>query len=186
MTRAEEDALQLKRQLQLLVRAGWVRRYHNKTVVQVDTVGRHSYLVAWLCWFLTDGRASAALLMAAMAHDVPEAVVSDLSAPVKRLLPGVLDALEAQVMARLGFPAFDTYLSDEERYVLKLADKLEGALYCANEVHGLGNRHLAATLERFVSYLHAQGCREGERANQLLDAILQLYTHPEDLEEFCL
>lgn len=183
----------LRNQLLLLTRASHVRRYHNKVKLVEDNVGRHSFMVAWLCWELTAGRPSADLLMAALAHDVPEAVVGDVSAPIKRRLPSdVLDRLEASVLERCFLGNFDYAITREERKVLTLADKLEGFLHCCFETDVLGNRALAATRRRYDEYLKALGATETatesvlRRAHELRTAIHTLYQHPEDLEHDCL
>lgn len=141
-----------------LSRASFVRRYHNRPLHQEDTVGRHSFMVLWMCWYLMDHVPSAALLMAAAHHDVPEAIVSDLSAPIKRIInteaPGVLARLEGQIREASGVADYEAQLSVYERLVLKLADRLEGAMFSAHEVFGLGNHALLGVYHRYREYLH--------------------------------
>lgn len=183
---AAKAYVDLRNQLLLVSRSSWVRRYHNKPVLSEDTVGRHSYVVAWLLWFLTEGKPSAALLMAALAHDTPEAVASDVSAPVKRLMEGVMDALEEQIMTRVGFPIFGGELSPKEQDLLTLADKLEGYLHTGFEVYSLGNRNLAATHRLYRRYLEKLGALAHPTAGPLTRAIGDLYLTDEHLEEDCL
>lgn len=140
-----------------LSRASWVRRYHNRPLHQQDTVGRHSFMVVWFVWYLSDGDVSVNLLMAALHHDVPEAIVSDLSAPIKRIVnaaaPGVLDGLESQIRDASGIPDYGGDLNEYDRLIIKLADRLDGALFTAHEVFGMGNRALLGVYQRYCEYL---------------------------------
>ena len=110
-----------------------MKRFHTRDVIKENTVAQHSFGVAWFCWMLMGGHPSAALLMHALAHDLPEWVVGDIPAPAKKL-PGVgdrIEQLEEQVVAEAGLKLFP--LTDEEQRALKIADRLEGLLYCAME-----------------------------------------------------
>lgn len=155
-----------------LVRASWVKRYHNRPLHQQDTVGRHSFMVVWLVWYLTDGSPSSTLLMAALHHDVPEAIVSDLSAPIKRIInteaPGVLDRLESQIRDASGVPDYCGELDQHDQLIIKLADRLDGAMFTAHEVFGMGNHALLGVYQRYCEYL-----REMLNTNPAMTAALQ-------------
>ncbi len=179
--------------LAYLGRASFVRRYHNRPLHQTDTVGRHSFMVLWICWLLAEGHPSPALLMAAAHHDVPEAIVSDLPAPIKRLLnaaaPGVFGRLEDQMRNASGIPDYEAELTEEEVLTLKLADRLEGAMFSAHEVFGMGNHALLGVYQRYREYLKelvgsgqasTQALRD--RARELMSIIDQMYLTVEDTE----
>ena len=143
----------LRNQVGLLLRASLVERYHNRTTLKTDTVGRHSFMVAWFCWFLYDEHPRSELILAALQHDVAEGVIGDIPAPVTRAVGRELvDKLEAQVLERFALPDYAAALSPVETLVLKLADRLDGLLYSTLEVRGLGNRALHTVMERYAEY----------------------------------
>ena len=191
----ELKARELKRQISYLLRASLVKRYHNRTTFMIDTVGRHSCLVALLCWLLAGEACSKALLLAAVAHDLPEAVVGDLTSPIKRILASSqLQALEEQAHERLGLPLFEQGLTAEEQLTLTLADKLEGYLFSMHEVHALGNRSMRSVASKYRSYIYALlsdsptvSMRLSETAKLLMVAITEAtHINPENEEDVCL
>lgn len=152
------DKLLLSR-LRMIERSARVRRYHTEPVSHIQNVGEHTYGVMWLVYLLTNGNASRELLLAAMMHDAPEHVTGDIPAPTKRLgdLKVVFDAMEDEVMAQLhiGIPS----ITDTEARTLKMADCLEGALFCAWELRR-GNKDMAGSFRNYMAYidqLHPQG-----------------------------
>ena len=149
-----EDSQQMRRQIGLLLRASLIKRYHNRTILGGDNVGRHSFMVAWFCWFLSGGYPRTPLLMAALQHDVNEACLGDIPAPVTRAMgKGKLLEMEAQVLLRFGMPNYEHLLTDTESKILKAADRLDGMLYSLYEVQGLGNKWLTQVLQRYVRYV---------------------------------
>lgn len=120
---------------------GQTLRYHTEIVLRTQDVAQHSFNVAWLCWLICDRAPSGALIMAALAHDGGERGTGDIPAPTKRSVPGMgaaLDTMEAvHMLNRVGYsPA---KLNEMEQAVLKMADALDGFLYCLRE-RLLGNR----------------------------------------------
>ncbi|MBU6232146.1 HD domain-containing protein [Patescibacteria group bacterium] len=137
--------------LAFLRRSGRVRRYHTEELLKPQDVAQHSYGVAWLCWWLTEGAASAPLVLHALAHDAAEHGLGDIPSPTKREL-GIrqqVDAAEAHLMALHGIVLPD--LSAFENKVLKLADALDGVLHCTHELE-LGNQTLYAVFLNFHRY----------------------------------
>jgi 5'-deoxynucleotidase YfbR-like HD superfamily hydrolase len=111
--------------------AGSVLRYHAAPTVRPQTVGHHSFGVAVIVIYLTSGDASANLLKAAVLHDTAELFTGDIPFTVKRDnadIKTTFDELENRAYAErlLEMPE----LTKEERCVLKLADTLEGYLWC--------------------------------------------------------
>lgn len=136
--------------------AGATLRWHThpRLAVTRDRVDAHSARVAILILQLCPG-ASAALLAAAVIHDLGEAMVGDMSAPVKRKYPdlyAVISGLEAQAIRDLGLDAPD--LSERERAFLKLCDGLDSylwaLLHCPDlvAVHPAWRAHLARLVVR--------------------------------------
>ena len=97
----------------------------------------------WLVWQLSAGNPSAALLMAALAHDAGERKTGDMPSPTKRAL-GVgelMDKMERAHVGPTGLFHSEVWepLSLIEQQILKLADNFEGAFFCLRELL-LGNR----------------------------------------------
>lgn len=134
--------------LMFLRRSGKVRRWHAEETIKDQDVAQHSYGVAWLCWWLTDGAASGPLVMAALAHDAAEHATGDIPSPTKLALgiKAVVDTLEEDLLVFNGINL--PGLSPDELAVLKLADALEGLLFVLRE-RELGNRTL---LQAFINY----------------------------------
>ncbi len=141
--------------LDYLTEGGGTLRYHTKRTLQPQTVGEHSFGVAWLCHYLTGGDPTALLLMAALDHDMPEFETGDIPAPVKREVEEVdvvLGMLEDRVREKHGMDNFYVRLTKEEQLVLKRADILEAMCYCLREL-SLGNTRLRPTYYNYVRYL---------------------------------
>lgn len=142
------------REFDLLVRASLVRRYHIHTTLREDTVGRHSGMVAWLCYQLTAGEPSADLLMAALQHDVPEAKFGDIPSPVKWFISTkMLREGELAVLTDVGQPDFYGRLNAMEQAVLGVADCMEGLLFTGHELFGFGNRSIKPVHDKYMEYV---------------------------------
>jgi 5'-deoxynucleotidase YfbR-like HD superfamily hydrolase len=130
-------------------RGGRVQRYHTHTTLRVDTVGQHSHNVAMLCIMFCDGKPGEALLMAALTHDLAEHILGDIPSPAKRAMDrDKLNAMETQLLRDVGF---DTELSPFNDWVLKLADIVDGLLFCAEESE-MGNNTLEDVHETYFNY----------------------------------
>lgn len=140
----------LLKQLDMVGRSGRVKRYHSQPVVHVQSVGEHTYGVLWLVVLLS-GYASQPLLLAALMHDAPEYHTGDIPAPSKRQagVKAMFDSMEDGVFKGLSleYPA----LSEADARTLKMADILEGALFCAWELNR-GNREIHECLHNYISY----------------------------------
>lgn len=129
-----------------------VKRWHTEPVLHQQTVGEHTYGVVYLTLFLTDWQASRNLLIAALMHDTAERKFGDVPSPTKKLagIKQAMDALEDEHMERLGLTIPE--LSPEEAQVLKLADNLEGGMFCAFEVRR-GNRDIQTGFNNYIRYI---------------------------------
>lgn len=134
--------------------AGMVQRYHSVPTVTTDTVGEHTFGVAWLCALLSDCTPRAELLLAALWHDVPELTVGDMPAPAKRRVPGLGEKfaqMEREVLSgMLQLPVWN--LAEDEQRKLTIADRLDGMLHCCYE-RALGNQVIEEVYERFLQYI---------------------------------
>ncbi len=113
--------------------AGSTRRWHTNPVFcgTDDRVDGHSARVAILILQLWPD-ASAALLRAAIVHDLGEGGVGDLASPVKRANPQLrarLAALKGDALRALGFDDPARALNAVEAAVLHLCDGLDAYLW---------------------------------------------------------
>ena len=135
---------------------GLTKRYHTKHVNKENNVAAHSFGVAWMVYFLTEPNTplNPYLLMSALAHDLAEQVTGDISSPTKRKFPelaAMVQSMEHETLTEYGV-GFELNLTDEEKRTLKLADCLDGALYCISEVQ-LGNRSIMEVYNRYMTYI---------------------------------
>lgn len=152
-------------QLKFIENAAETTRYHTWPVLRRQNIGDHSYKVAMLCSFIV-GREeiTAALLMAALTHDLAEHVMGDLPAPVKRSLPNMVDGksgelkefrnvwdgIEEYTLAGVGLD-WNKTLTAYEHHVLKLADAADGCLYCIRE-RSMGNKLITSVWANYHRY----------------------------------
>ena len=157
---------------------GSVVRYHTHPTQRSQTVAEHSFGVANLVMYLTEGAASRDLILAAMWHDVSEEATGDVPAPVKWNSPDLkrlLDEIEDQHRERHGL---DTELTTHERVILKYADMSELVLWSLEE-YMLGNRYARDLIDRGLDYLNSM-CDPALHTRY--PRTLELYAHLE--EEF--
>lgn len=128
-----------------------VKRFHTARIVQEETVGHHSANVAMLCYHLTLGEPSAALLLAALTHDMGEQYTGDVPATAKWKSPSLKRALD-ELEELCGAVSMTERLTPLERRILKQADMLDLCLKCYEELD-LGNANAAPILERGIEWL---------------------------------
>lgn len=139
--------------LNFVYRGGWVKRFHTMFTLRQQNVAEHSFGVAWICEFLTDGKASKNLIMAALAHDLAEQIVGDIPAPAKRAL-GIREVVgeREDTILRNNNVRYVAFLKAEELKILKLADALDGMAFCVSEIIN-GNGALLEVFDRFGAYV---------------------------------
>ncbi len=119
--------------------AARVRRCHTKPYIEPYSIGSHTHNVVTLvalAWHDQYGELPRAeLLLAAQAHDKGELVTGDFPSPIKDLLDGRLDEVDARIEREL-FGRLD--LTDTETEFLMAADRFELWLWCWDELE-LGN-----------------------------------------------
>lgn len=158
------------KQLEFLRAGGEVMRMHTIRMHRRENVAEHSFGVAWLCWIICDGNPTASMLMAAMAHDLPEQKFGDIPSPTKRILGDILDDAEQQLMERHNLIFEIT--KDEER-VLKTADILDGLLTCLRE-RQLGNKAVDPMYRNYCSYFQGMD-RVSPVAFEIFEYITEKY-----------
>lgn len=128
-------------------------RYHTVDTIKTQNIADHSFGVAWLCELLTQRTASKMLIMAAMTHDLAEHLVGDIPAPAKRGM-GMRKQFaeyERRCLADADLAMYEGELSEGEKETLKLADTLEGLMFCLNE-RELGNDRLGHVFRNYLKY----------------------------------
>lgn len=134
-------------------RAGMaVKRYHTVNMLVEETVGHHSANVAWIICNITRDP-SAALLKAALLHDVAEQWTGDVPATAKWMcipLKRELDTLERVLHDVHALPMPE--LTEAEHKILKQADMLDLCFKMTEEIN-MGNRNCLPILDRGLGYL---------------------------------
>ena len=133
-----------------------VRRYHQHHLIDPENVGKHSAGVA-LFVNLVDPTARKEVIMYALTHDLGECVLGDIPAPTKKQLPrAALDAMnqiEDRALEGAGYE-FHNLITDDESLLVKLADTLDGLMFCIEELNR-GNKFLEHAGCNYSEYLHA-------------------------------
>jgi 5'-deoxynucleotidase YfbR-like HD superfamily hydrolase len=152
--------------LEFIIFGGESKRFHTWPVLKEQRIDSHSFHVAMLCALMARGNdprkgpsLTVPLLMAALTHDLAEHRMADLPAPVKRALPDypegsfrkVWGGMENALLAEHDMN-WEPQLSTRELRWLKLADAMEGALYCIRE-RMMGNRYIDVPFHNFRSYI---------------------------------
>lgn len=147
-----------------------VSRYHQRYTAVKDTVGKHSAGVATLLLLLhrpTMPRAQ--LLAAALVHDVPEAITGDIPSPAKRAMSyDARAALNKQEEDMLEVHGLNWSLDGVEKSLLKLADSLDGLIFCTEE-RNRGNKEVVEVGEVYVGYVNELLVRHGSMFMERLD-----------------
>lgn len=152
-----------------------VRRYHQHTTHEVDTVGKHSAGVAMFLLVL-DPDCRKQVLTYALTHDLGEFAIGDLPAPTKRQVSKAckaeLDALEDATLHDLGF---GSDLTDEEHALIKLCDYLDGFSFAVEELER-GNRSMKIVGDNYASYIpqYLEHYRDKPWARRALPFIVNL------------
>jgi 5'-deoxynucleotidase YfbR-like HD superfamily hydrolase len=187
MNAQEQETLSI--QMHAVLDGGDVQRFHTYRMLRENTVAQHSFYVSWWCALIWDLKPSANLLLHALRHDLGEYRTGDMPSFAKASAPlayAELSQIEhsALATARLLLPP----LSADEELTLKVADKLDGAVFGAVD-YRLGNtggakvahRGCTAAMRMSVSM---QASRRREVVSHLTDCILQMLSndkeHPED------
>ena len=164
----------------LLVRQGHaVDRLHTERIIGGQTNGDHSAGVAALLIEFTEGEASAKLLMAAIHHDVAEAIFGDVPAPAKwwqiEAVKKELEFAELEFAANAGLWT-KLLLTEQERDLLRLADKMELMFYCL-EQRQMGNTHVGHVFWNLVNHLSELGAVEmaPEPAQEIFTYLIDSY-----------
>lgn len=172
--------------LDFIINGAETKRYHTWPTLREQTVGAHSFSVAMLCALMAQEAdpeqgegLTVPLLMAALTHDLPEHKLGDLPAPAKRSMPPLADGrsfrehwgeMEDALLQEVGLD-WEHLLGPKQRRWLKLADAMDGALYCIRE-RAMGNSLIGTVFNNFRSYVQ-QLLHEPEAEEQMVNDIVQ-------------
>ena len=140
--------------LNFIYKGAQTKRFHTADTQTSQTVGAHSFGVAWLV-VLISPTARKELILAALAHDLAEHIVGDVSSPTKRAFPALRAAVDEAEGAALKAVGLDyaAGLTCHEQKVLKCADMLDGMMFCvrARRMGDLGVKEIYNNFYAYVS-----------------------------------
>ena len=143
----------MKKKLDFIMRGGLTKRYHTVDTIHGQNVAEHSFGVAMLMMLMYDPAGEGGWATPhALLHDLAEAQVGDISSPVKRAMPELkvfLDKAEYLAFQEAGITL--AKLSPRQHRMLKMADNMEGMLFCCRERYK-GNKNIIEVYENFKSY----------------------------------
>ncbi len=126
------------RRICVTIETGRVSRYHAAPSVQPQTIAHHSWGVLMIALYITGGKASRNLMLECALHDTAEYFTGDSPYDAKLRAPklkALLDTLEDEARhEQLLCDPID--LSPHDQAVLKMADTLEGFVWCVQTERG--------------------------------------------------
>lgn len=135
--------------------AGRVQRYHTLQLSRPEKVAEHSFNVFNLLMILTEGQVSRGLTLASLMHDMGEYVVGDIPSPVKKAMSEetkqAADELEEDVIDAI-HPIARDKLSEDEKWLLKVCDNLDGLIKCTEELR-MGNYEMIPIGKNYALYV---------------------------------
>lgn len=141
--------------LDMVLNGGRVTRFHTRVTLKPESVAEHSFIVAWIATILMGGKPRAELLLACLAHDLPEHELGDVPSHTKKRIPGLRDSFrqeEAIMFAAAGMEDYEAALTPLEAEVLSFSDNFAGYLKCLYEVR-MGNQLLLDVADRYMEYI---------------------------------
>lgn len=165
--------------LKFIRRGGSVRRFHTVPTLHENSVAEHSFGVAWLLYLLTGGSPSAELLLAGLSHDLAEQVTGDIPGPAKRLfgLRGTFSDIEKNILDGQDLWTNAAGLSEADSRILKMADCMDGMLYCWEE-RRYGNKNVDEAFHNYSAYVSDLAPYDLEQ--HVFQVILELYRKEEE------
>lgn len=166
---------ELAEKLKFIYKGANTHRFHTADTLTQQTVGQHSFGVAWLVLLIAPNSRKE-VICAALAHDLAEHIVGDVASPAKRRFPDLAIAVnnaEAVLLNNMGLD-WETGLTDAESRVVKLADMLDGMMFCVRE-RRMGSKVACTIYDNFYKYAVEVIKREDEAAYELLLTINHMW-----------
>lgn len=149
-----------------------VKRYHTIPTIGDETVGTHSFGVAMMVLAITDQKASANLIRAALFHDMAEQVTGDTPFTSKKAFPMVKYALEVVEEDWEKENGFYIELEPRDKLVLKWADMLQLMWFCKIQ-RDLGNTNMDAIFNNGLQFL--KSIKPVERSLEIMEWLIINY-----------
>lgn len=137
--------------LETCLSSGQIQRYHTLPTIGQESVAEHSYGVALIVLYLTEGTPGK-LLQWALTHDVAEAAIGDVPAPVKWKHPILNTALEAIEEEFNQENNIEIKLTGDQKVLAKYADLLQMCWYALQQVR-LGNHNMKKVFYNASKYI---------------------------------
>lgn len=128
-----------------------VKRFHALPVIRNQRIDEHSFGAMAIAVFL-DPEVSANTMKAIMFHDHAEFFTGDIPAPAKHMNPALRLQLQSVENDIDKYLCSDYELDSRGQMTLKLADALEGLLYCFEE-RMLGNRNVDVVFGTYALFV---------------------------------
>lgn len=160
--------------LKFIYEGAKTKRFHTADTLTAQTVGEHSFGVAWLVLLIAPN-CRKEVLCAALAHDLAEHLVGDVPSPAKRQFPALGEAVNGaeEVLLLNNKLDFEVGLTPQELRVVKLADNLDGMMFCVRE-RRMGSKVVVGIYNNFYDYTNEM-LRAGEPAYELFVTINEMW-----------
>lgn len=140
---------------------GNTKRCHTLRVLEEENVAAHSFGVAWMCVYLCgDEKPDVSLILAALAHDLPEQKYGDIPADAKKRDPAlavILHELDNEWLYGHNLN-YEDGLSGNEKAILKLADSFHLMWKCVRE-RQMGNTTMGVVWNNLDGWIDEQLAR---------------------------
>lgn len=133
-----------------------VERFHTWPTIKSNTVGAHSFGVAWWTALIYEMQPSVNVLLYALSHDLAEYHTGDTPANVKWEHPDLaaeLQKVESLELKRQSAGVLPRAVTEEEKTVVSVADSLDMLAFAVQETR-LGNRRMNVVSLRVLQSLH--------------------------------
>ena len=143
-----------------------VKRFHTSPRIVPEIVGHHSANVCAILLRL-DPQCRKELLVAALMHDIPEALTGDIPYPLKQKYPAIRAYIEeAEDDFYNDYDLVDCPITLHESILLKLADMVDLILSCFEE-YNMGNFYVTRMIDNGTNYLEKMDLPDELRAKAL-------------------
>ena len=143
-----------------------LKRFNIRVVFHPQNVSSHSLFTAVFVNYLSNqinerfdlGFDTKSLVIAAMSHDFEESELGDVLIPTKHNYSSIKssydeldESVKKEIFSKL---RINFYLAEPEKLLLKFCDRLEGYVYCLEEIE-LGNKHFDFIATNYLSELNS-------------------------------
>jgi len=161
--------------LKFIFFGGKTKRFHTSDTLTTQTIAEHSFGVAWICYLISENP-SVNLILAALAHDLPEQHYGDMNGWAKQKTPALgemINNLEEDLARRYSLFFFDK-LSEDEQRILQIADRIDGMMFCIRE-RVFGSKAVQEIYENFLYLAMKNMKREDEVAHYIVSELNNIW-----------